>query len=236
MVKYLLLGVALLVAVLLIARWYENANPSRLAKVLKWGFLGLGAAVAVFLGATGKIQLAAIPLTLIILPLLLRSLRGSAGQSGTPSPGRQSEIETDYLRMMLDHDSGEMDGTILRGKYQERELRELSEVELNDLLNECKMNDEQSARLVESYIDRVFGEDGDGEENAPRSRRARPGPANTMNRDEAFEVLGLEPGSSESEIREAHHKLLLKIHPDQGGSDYLAAKINQAKEVLLGGK
>ncbi|MDP7642479.1 MAG: DnaJ domain-containing protein, partial [Alphaproteobacteria bacterium] len=174
--------------------------------------------------------------TLIILPLLLRSLRGSAGQSGTPSPGRQSEIETDYLRMMLDHDSGEMDGTILRGKYQERELRELSEVELNDLLNECKMNDEQSARLVESYIDRVFGEDGDGEENAPRSRRARPGPANTMNRDEAFEVLGLEPGSSESEIREAHHKLLLKIHPDQGGSDYLAAKINQAKEVLLGGK
>ncbi len=138
--------------------------------------------------------------------------------------------------MMLDHDSGEMDGTILRGKYQERELRELSEVELNDLLNECKMNDEQSARLVESYIDRVFGEDGDGEENASRSRRARPGPANTMNRDEAFEVLGLEPGSSESEIREAHHKLLLKIHPDQGGSDYLAAKINQAKEVLLGGK
>ncbi len=97
MVKDLLLGVALLVAVLLIARWYENANPSRLAKVLKWGFLGLGAAVAVFLGATGKIQLAAIPLTLIILPLLLRSLRGSAGQSGTPSPGRQSEIETDYL-------------------------------------------------------------------------------------------------------------------------------------------
>ncbi|MDP6589510.1 MAG: DnaJ domain-containing protein [Alphaproteobacteria bacterium] len=223
-------------AILLIARWYENANPSRLAKALKWGFLGLGAAVAVFLGVTGKIQLAAIPLSLIVLPFLLRGMRGAAGQSGTPSPGRQSEVETDYLRMMLDHDSGEMDGTVLRGKYQGRELRELSEVELNDLLNECKMNDEQSARLVESYIDRQFGGDESGGENASRSQRARRGPANTMSRDEAFEVLGLEPGSSESEIREAHHKLLLKIHPDQGGSDYLAAKINQAKEVLLGGK
>ena len=236
MVTYLILGVALLVAVLLIARWFESANPSRLAKYLKWGFLGLGAAVAIFLGVTGKIQLAAIPLALIFLPLLLRGMRGGAARSGTPSPGKQSEIETAYLRMLLDHDSGEMEGTILRGKYQGRELGELSQAELNDLLNECKMNDEQSARLIESYIDRRFGEDRDDREDASRSKRRPRGPANTMSRDEAYEVLGLEPGSGESEIREAHHKLLLKIHPDQGGSDYLAAKINQAKEVLLGGK
>ncbi len=237
MVKYLLLGVALLVAVLLIARWFESANPSRVAKALKWGFLGLGAVVAIFLGVTGKMQLAAIPLALIILPLLIRGMRGAgAGRSGTPSPGRQSEVETAYLKMMLDHDSGEMDGMVLRGKYQGRELRELSQAELIDLLDECNANDEQSARLIESYIDRAFGEDWRGGENASESKRASRGPANPMSRDEAFEVLGLEPGSSESEIREAHHKLLLKIHPDQGGSDYLAAKINQAKEVLLKSK
>ena len=237
MVKYLLLGVALLVAVLLIVRWFESANPSRVAKALKWGFLGLGAAVAVFLGVTGKMQLAAIPLTLIFLPLLLRALRaGGPGQSGTPSPGQQSAVETDYLRMMLDHDSGEMDGTVLRGQFQGRELRDLSEAELLDLLDECNMHDEQSARLIESYIDRVFGEEWRNRDGGAQTRRAPRGGATLMSRDEAYDVLGLVPSSSEADIREAHRKLQLKNHPDQGGSDYLAAKINQAKEVLLGGK
>lgn len=236
MVKYLLLGVALLVAVLLIARWYENANPSRLAKALKWGFIGLGGAVAIFLGVSGKMPLAAIPLALIFLPLLIRGMRGGAGQSGTPSPGKQSEVETDYLRMMLDHDSGEMDGMVLRGTYQGRELRELSQAELLDLLDVCNSHDEQSARLIESYIDRVFGEGWRDGESATQGRRAARSSAAAMSRDEAFEVLGLAPDSSAAQIREAHRKLQLKNHPDQGGSDYLAAKINQAKEVLLGGK
>ncbi|MDA0229592.1 MAG: DnaJ domain-containing protein [Proteobacteria bacterium] len=238
MVKYLILGVALLVAVLLIARWFESANPSRLAKALKWGFIGLGGAVAVFLGVTGKMNLAAIPLALIFLPLLLRGMRGAsaAGKSGTPSPGKQSEVETDYLRMMLDHDSGEMDGMVLRGEYQGRELRELSQAELLDLLDVCHAHDEQSARLIESYIDRVFGEEWRESENTTRSGRAARSSASPMKRDEAFEVLGLAPESSDVEIREAHRKLQLKNHPDHGGSDYLAAKINQAKEVLLGGK
>ena len=236
MVKYLVLGVALLVAVLLIVRWYETANPSRLAKVLKWGFLGLAAAATIFLGVTGRIQLAAIPLTLIFLPLILRSLRSGYSQSGTPSPGQQSEVETAYLRMNLDHDSGEMQGTVLRGTYEGRALNELSQEELLDLLRECEANDEQSARLMESYLDRMYGEEwrGGAEEAEPRQRCRASSAA--MSRDEAYEVLGLEPGASEAEIREAHRKLQLKNHPDQGGSDYLAAKINQAKEVLLGGK
>ena len=138
--------------------------------------------------------------------------------------------------MNLDHDSGEMHGTVLRGAYEGRELHQLSREELLDLLRECDAHDEQSARLLESYLDRMFGEewrDGASEEE-PRQRR-RASSAN-MTRDEAYEVLGLAPGASEADIREAHRKLQLKNHPDQGGSDYLAAKINQAKEVLLGGK
>lgn len=237
MVQYLLLGVALLVAVILIARWFESANPSFLAKALKWGFLGLGGLVAIYFGVTGKIQLAAIPLVLIFLPLLIRGMRGAAArQGGTPSPGNQSEVETAYLRMMLDHDSGAMDGTVLRGEYAGRDLGELSREELMALLEECKLNDEQSARLIESYLERAFGKDWRDADGASRRQRAPRPSANAMSRDEAFDVLGLEPGSSEAEIRDAHHKLLLKIHPDQGGSDYLAAKINQAKEVLLKSK
>ena len=235
MVKYLVLGVALLVAVLLIVRWYESANPSRLAKALKWGFLGLGAAVTIFLGVTGRIQLAAIPLTLIFLPLILRSLRGGISQSGTPSPGQQSEVQTAYLRMNLDHDSGEMHGTVLRGIHEGRALNDLSLEELLDILHECDTNDEQSARLMESYLDRMFGadwRDGTGEAEPQQPRRTS---SAIMTRDDAYEVLGLKPGASEVEIQEAHRKLQLKNHPDQGGSDYLAAKINQAKEVLLKG-
>lgn len=236
MVIYLVLGVALLVAVLLIVRWYESANPSRLAKALKWGFLGLGAAVTIFLGVTGRIQLAAVPLTLIFLPLLLRSLRAGTAKSGTPSSGQQSEVETTFLRMNLDHDSGEMHGVVLRGNYEGKTLRELSREELLDLLRECDANDEQSARLMESYLEQMFGEEWrNGTEQAdPRQRRRKS--AATMTQVEAYEVLGLGPGASEAEIREAHRRLQLKNHPDQGGSDYLAAKINQAKEVLLGGK
>ena len=237
MMLYIMLGVALLVAIILITRWFESANPSRLAKALKWGFLGLSGLVALYFGITGKIQLAAIPLALVFLPLLIRGMRGAAaGQGGTPSSGNQSEVETIYLRMVLDHDSGQMDGTVLRGDYAGRDLRELSHGELVDLLNECKAHDEQSARLLESYMERVFGEDWHNSEETAQSRRTPHQSSNSMSRDEAFDVLGLEKGSSEAEIRDAHRKLLLKIHPDQGGSDYLAAKINQAKEVLVGDK
>jgi len=58
--------------------------------------------------------------------------------------------------------------------------------------------------------------------------------SSTMSREEALKVLGLGPGASQDDIREAHRRLILQNHPDRGGSDYLASKINEAKDVLLG--
>ncbi|MGH7156274.1 MAG: DnaJ domain-containing protein [Acetobacteraceae bacterium] len=55
-----------------------------------------------------------------------------------------------------------------------------------------------------------------------------------MTREEAYQVLGLKPGATEREIRDAHHRLMRAAHPDSGGSDWLAARINQARDLLLG--
>jgi len=63
----------------------------------------------------------------------------------------------------------------------------------------------------------------------------RPPPSSgRMSRAEALKVLGLEESAGEEEIRAAHRRLILQAHPDKGGTSYLAAKINEAKDILLG--
>ena len=71
---------------------------------------------------------------------------------------------------------------------------------------------------------------------APERDATSPPPksASTMSRGEALNVLGLQEGASADDIRAAHRKLILQNHPDKGGTDYLASKINEAKDVLLG--
>lgn len=129
--------------------------------------------------------------------------------------------------MMLDHDSGEVTGKILKGQYEGSSLESLSLDQLQSLLEELRHADPESVTLLETYLDRIY----------PDAWRDEPGSGGessaTMTTDEAYEILGLDPTASESEIREAHHRLILKNHPDKGGSTYLAMKINQAKELLL---
>ena len=256
MVSYVLLGLALLVVVVLLSRWFATANPSSLAKWVKWGFIAVGAAATIFLSVTGKAQLAFLPLALTGLPWFIG--RMVAGRMNpTPTAGQRSDVETPYLRMALDHDSGEMEGTVLQGRYAGRRLDELSEPQLLDLFDECSRRDDEGRRLLEAYLDRTLG--ADWRERAEAQARAgsaggtdgtggaggtggtgqgwgRKGAARTpMTREEAYEVLGLSPGAGADEIKEAHRTLMRKLHPDHGGSNYLAAKINQAKELLLGG-
>ena len=149
------------------------------------------------------------------------------------SPGQKSGVRTVALEMVLDHDSGRMEGRCLKGRFAGRELSSLIESELLQLLDELRSTDSQGAVLMEAYLDRRSRGWRDPNSDA-RAKAKRSSPrGSTMTANEAYDVLGLKPGAKAEQIRAAHRRLMMKFHPDQGGSTYLAARINEAKEVLL---
>ena len=162
--------------VVFLSRWFATANPSSLARWVKWGIIAAGAAATIFLGVTGKAHLAFLPLALTGLPWLLGRM-AQGRMNPNPTAGQRSDVETPYLRMTLDHDSGEMEGTVLQGRHTGRRLDELSERELLDLWDECSLRDEEGRRLLEAYLDRILGPDWRErvEEEAERERSAGAG-------------------------------------------------------------
>jgi hypothetical protein len=152
------------------------------------------------------------------------------------SAGQKSGVRTDFIEMVLDHDSGSMEGRCLKGRFAGRAFASLREAELLGLLDEIGGADSQGAALLEAYLDRRCKgwrerrSAGASKEKAREPRDANGG----MSRKEAYDVLDLKPGAGEDAIRAAHRRLMMKLHPDRGGSTYLAARINEAKDVLLG--
>src|SRR5205085_12505808 len=142
-----------------------------------------------------------------------------------------TSVRTAWLEMELDHDSGELRGTILKGRHQGSTLDAVTRQEVVALLSQAGTDDPETARLIEAYLDRRFGPDWRAEFADERTQH----PQRTgMSRKEALNVLGLSEDTTDDEIRAAHRRLILQNHPDRGGSDYLAAKINEARHVLLG--
>jgi hypothetical protein len=169
------------------------------------------------------------------LPLLRRILASSKAHKSSQQPksGQASTVESEYIRMTLDHDSGEINGQVLAGCFEGRTLDTLDLDELLELLRECS-RDEDSVAMLQAYLDRVHGDAWRERAEAREQPRAHTA-GDDMSREEALQVLGLEGDPDEDEIIEAHRRLMQKLHPDRGGSSYLAAKINQAKDKLLGG-
>jgi hypothetical protein len=156
----------------------------------------------------------------------------TAGGGGSgPQSGNQSRIVTDHLEMELDHYTGAMRGRVLKGVFAGRPIERLAPAELALLWRDCRFTDPQSAQLIEAWLDRTHPT---WREDMARAE-AEPGPGGIMTRDEALEILGLAPGANPEDIRRAHRDLMKRMHPDAGGSGYLAAKINEAKDVLLKG-
>jgi hypothetical protein len=230
--QFLLLGLVALVVMLLLLRGFTRANVQVLTRQLRvaGGVLALGgAAILVVRGLAGY----AAPLAGLGVWLLWG--HGGIGTRATPSPQQASRIVTDTLEAELDHDTGELTGRVLRGGFAGRMLETLTPAELSDLWRDCRFADPPSARILEAWLARVHPT---WEEDARRAGHAPQGHAaetsdGPMSKSEALDILGLAPGATADEIRRAHRELMLKMHPDKGGSTYLAAKINEAKDVLL---
>ena len=250
MIGYLFLGVALLVALVLIGQWFVRADPKVLVKSLRWVILGIVAAVVLFLTVTGRLAWAMMLLPALLpwflrMRMLARTARnfhrmagamGGFGGGGGARTGQSSEVRTRFLDMVLDHATGDLRGTVIEGPYSGRALDEMALAELVDLLNHCLLEDGQSAQVLETYLDRNHPDWRERVQAAGAgngSDQGRGASAGGMSRDEAFQVLGLEPGADDEAIKAAHHRLIANLHPDRGGSTYLAAKINEAKDILL---
>ncbi|WP_119462297.1 DnaJ domain-containing protein [Rhodospirillaceae bacterium SYSU D60014] len=256
MLAYLFLGLLVLVGVVSLLYMYVGANPATLARVLKWAAIFLGGFAVVLLILGGRLGLV-LMLIAGLMPMFMRwrAVRDRMRAASGPAGGRASHVDTSYLSMTLDHDTGELDGTVVAGRYKGRQLGDLPLNALFDLLAECRVADPQSAAVLEAYLDRTHGaewraqaEAGDADASGAggagagsaggsaggRSEGKRNTPKGGMTREEAYEILGLRPGASPDEVKEAHRRLMLKNHPDHGGSTYLAAKINMAKDLLLG--
>jgi len=231
--EFLLLGgAAILGGVLLLGYLFVNAEPARLARTLKWA--GIAVAALVGLGllvlTEGRIITLLLPLA-VLLPLWRRVRSMFSGLRG-PAAGRSTNAETPFLRMTLDHDTGNMTGTVLQGRFNGMRLDELSPPELLALLRECRAADDEGARLLEAYLDRVRSSWHD-EMAGDHPRDAAPPSGADVTVEEAYAILGLAPGADAAAIKAAHHRLMLQLHPDHGGTDYLAGKINRARDVLL---
>jgi len=241
---YVLLGILLLIFAMYAGRWYANSNPTTLVQVLKWSAVGLVGVAGGYLALTGRMGWALFAAPMLV-PLFRRARDlfrggnwGTAGTSdpfeGIGSPGQTSEVRTHFVRMVLDHDSGEMNGEVLTGQFKGRMLRTLSLGDLLILLGEAR-GDEDSEQVLTAYLERYHGDTWrDAASTQQGGTRGDGQKSGAMSREEALEILGLASGADAVAIKAAHHRLMSKIHPDLGGSTYLAAKINQAKDVLLG--
>jgi len=233
----LLLALLVLAAIALVVAWFLRTNPSSMARVLRvvmvvLGGIGVGGLLIFGLrflpGLLPELLgLAGVALT----ALIARAIRNRpSGGFSSPGTGQRTEVNTAFLKAWIDHTSGDVGGIVLAGRFSGRTLDQLTDAELLELRADCAA-DADSLRVLEAYLDRRLEADWRSTQHAPPPR----GPRTDMTREEALAVLGLSEGASVDDIRAAHRRLIQRMHPDVGGTADLAARINRAKDVLLGG-
>jgi hypothetical protein len=227
------IGLILLFLLLQAIKQFARMDAAAAARLVRHGGGVLGLIGALLLLLRGRIGLAA------ALAGMMANFAGwrTTGGASTPfqnvgtgaRPGRASTARSAMIEMRLDHDSGAMTGTVLAGSYAGRALETMSRPDLMSLRQELAPDDPDGVNLLEAYLDRRFA----GWREADQGERQGRGAGGAMSRREALEVLGLAEGASAADIIRAHRALMKKFHPDHGGSTTLAARVNQAKDVLM---
>lgn len=233
----LLLALLVLAAIALVIAWLLRANPSSMARALRVimvvvGGIGVGGMLIFGLRFLPGLMPELFGLAgVVITALIARAVRNRpSGGFTSPGSGQRTQVNTAFLQAWIDHSSGDVGGTVLAGRFAGRTLDALTDADLLDLQAEC-VADADSLKVLEAYLDRRLGADWRNTQRTPPPRGSR----TDMTRDEALAVLGLAEGASADDIRAAHRRLIQRMHPDVGGTADLAARINRAKDVLLGG-
>ena len=230
------LGLIVLAIMAFGVAWFLRASPSSIARLLRpilvvLGAVGIGGFLVFGMRFLPSLMPELMGLAgVVIAALIARAVRRRpSGGFSSPGTGQRTEVRTAFLQAWIDHGTGDVGGAVLSGRFVGRILDSLADNELLDLHAECAA-DPDSNKVLEAYLDRRLGADW------RTARRPPPSGSRTgMSRDEALAVLGLAEGATSDEIRAAHRRLIQRMHPDVGGSADLAARINQAKDVLLRG-
>ncbi len=228
---------ATVILLLIGLRWFATAPVSDLAQAVRTFIFVFSALASTGLIYAGRFGLALVTLAAMVMAVrsFLKARRGADPFGGGEERDEISRVATRLLEMELDRRSGRLDGTVLGGRFAGRRLGGLGLAELRELLAEFRREDPDSAKLLEAYLDRRDpGWRATGfEEEGGEAGRAGPAGDRVMDERTALAVLGLRRGASVEEIKAAHRRLMAKLHPDHGGSNYLATQINRAKETLL---
>jgi hypothetical protein len=231
----LIMGLFALYFLLIAIRWFGRVTPASAARMVRGGGYALGAAALVLLLLRGSFGLVGMLASFLFANAMRRgnpfaTMMGAAGWGGAKP--RDSVARSASIEMRLDRESGRMSGRVTAGPFAGRALDQMTRTECLDVHRYCRGDDPDGAALLEAYLDRRFPAWREAQQS---DADARPGGWDgALTRDQAYEILGLTKGAGREEIVAAHRGLMKKLHPDHGGSTALAARVNQAKDVLLG--
>ena len=230
---YVILGGLAVAVAFGLAQMYVNLDTRTLISLARY----VGGTVLILIGIgltlARQIQFGLPAIVFGVMTLIRGRLGPFNFGTSSKSSGQASTVKSRFIEATLDHDSGSLSGKVVSGRFSGDNLDDLDEEDLIELLREID-DDADSRALLEAYIDRRFpGWRDDRQDDGAAGPRGS-ADSGAMTEQEAYEILGLSAGASEAEIRAAHRRLLKGVHPDQGGSTFLAARINQAKDRLLG--